>query len=113
MEPVLIFIVAALALWVFMRQRSRSADLRALVRNGRPTMATVTGHFRRRLPKMHGRYYLTYRFEVAGQIFTRSTTVSLAEYREFARGDDISVIYDPQDPQRNRTRSFLRRRGYI
>lgn len=47
-------------------------------------------------------YYLTYRYRVAGEVYDNEDSVSERLYDSKQVGDVVSILYDPQEPQRAR-----------
>jgi hypothetical protein len=115
MEFLGIFLIAAFVLWLFWKKGTRLKRYRALAEKGIATDAVVVRKSRQPLPRKNGyRHYLEYQFTTreGADLFSR-VLVSAQEYRDSEPGQRIVILYDPQTPEFNRSRSFLVRKKLI
>jgi hypothetical protein len=114
MESLVIVFFAAIAGWIWYRHDQSRRRLQALAANGVRARARILGKFRRSRPKSGKRHYIECAFFTGdGTRHVQTYLVTAQEYLDYAVGDQLTVLYDPQAVEFNRPAAYLARKGLL
>ena len=115
MSGFLFILVVAVLAWLLLQERRKKMDrLRRLAAQGIAVNAEVIRRFHRPRPKSRKVPYIEYRFTtVNGETFQQKAQVTGAQYQQLTPGTSVDVVYDADNPDTSRLRSYLADKGLL
>ncbi len=110
---VLVIAVIAAGIWFALRAfkskiASAAGDMAQLMQQGAEARARITATDRRRMARGEFEYFVTYSFTTRDhQEVSKELRVSASRFDDYQQGEEIAIVYLPDDPSVSVTRDML------
>ena len=110
---ILVIAVIAAGVWFAVRAfrnkiESAAGDMAKLMQQGAEAKARITDTDRRRMARGEFEYFITYSFTTRDdQEFSKELRVSASRFDDYQQGEEIAIVYLPEDPSISVTRDML------
>lgn len=105
---VVIAAIVAIVVVLVRRLMRRAREIGELTENGRVAVAILNEKRAQRRSRVEDHYFITYAFHASsGLKFSRQLRVTETEYKNYAEGQELEIIYLPSSPDINTFKSVV------